>query len=135
MPFIIQRSFNPDYKSLLTRPRVSHKVSEYVVDFMNEHLLRPCKVLQSDKYTYRFTFSFSFSIPKRTFPYTSPFATDKRLYFSQRGFRSFEKTEKWATMSVIADDIYHTISPYEYATVIFEIFSDFLLTNYRTIDK
>ena len=135
MSFIIQRSFNPDYKSLLTRPRVSHKVSEYVFDFINENLLKPSKVLQSDKYVYKLTFSFSFSIPKRTFPYTSPFATDTRLYFSQRGFRTFEKIEKWATMMVIADDIDQTIQPFEYATVIFKMFGDFLLSNYKKFDK
>jgi len=135
MSFIIQRSFSPDYKSLLTRPRVSHKVSEYVFDFINENLLKPSKVLQSNKYVYKLTFSFSFSIPKRTFPYTSPFATETRLYFSQRGFRTFEKVEKLATMMVIADDIDQTIQPFEYATVIFKMFGDFLLTNYKKFDK
>jgi len=135
MSFIIQRSFSPNYKSLLTRPRVSHKVSECVFDFINDNLLKPSKVLQSDKYVYKFTFSFSFSIPKRKFPYTSPFATTTRLYFSQRGFRTFEKVEKWATMMVIADDIDQTIQPFEYATVIFKMFGDFLLTNYKKFDK
>lgn len=117
------------------RPRVSHKVSEYVFDFINENLLKQNKVLQSDKYIYELTFSFSFRIPKREFPYTSPFATDTRLYFSQRGFRSFQKIEKWATMAVIADDIDQTIKPYEYATVVFKMFADFLLTNYKKFDK
>lgn len=136
MSFRIKRSFNPDYKSLLTRPRISHKVSEYVFDLINQNLLKPNKVLQSDKYIYEFTFSFSYSIPKgRKFPYTSPFATDTRLYFSQKGFRTFEKMEKWATMSVISDDIDQTITPYEYATVVFKMFADFLLTNYKKFDK
>jgi hypothetical protein len=110
-------------------------VSECVFDFINDNLLKPSKVLQSDKYVYKFTFSFSFSIPKRKFPYTSPFATTTRLYFSQRGFRTFEKVEKWATMMVIADDIDQTIQPFEYATVIFKMFGDFLLTNYKKFDK
>lgn len=135
MSFIIQRSFDPNYKSLLTRPRVSHKVSEYVFDFINENLLKPSKVLQSEKYVYKLTFSFSFSIPKRRFPYTSPYATETRLYFSQRGFRTFEKIEKWATMAVIADDIDQSIQPFEYATVIFKMFGDFLLSNYKKFDK
>lgn len=135
MSFIIQRSFSPDYKSLLARPRASHKVSEYVFNFINDNLLKPSKVLQSDKYVYKFTFSFSFSVPKRKFPYTSPFATGTRLYFSQKGFRTFEKVEKWATMMVIADDIDQTIQPFEYANVIFKMFGDFLLTNYKKFDK
>jgi len=135
MAFRIKRSFNPDHKSLLTRPRVSHRVSEYVFDFVNQNLLKPNKVLQSDKFIYELTFSFSFSIPKRKFPYTSPFATKTRLFFSQNGFRTFEKVEKWTTMMVIADDIDQTITPYEYATVVFKMFADFLLTNYKKFDK
>jgi hypothetical protein len=135
MSFIIQRSFSPHYLSLLKRPRISHEVSEYVFDFINQHLLKPNKVLQSDKYIYRLTFEFAFSIPKRTFPYTSPFATDTRLYFSQRGFRTFDKIEKWATFMVVADDIDQTIAPFEYANVVFEMFADFLLSNYKKFRK
>lgn len=135
MAFRIQRSFSPDYTSLLARPRVSHKVSEYVFEFINDQILKPNRVLQSDKYVYEFTFSFSFSIPKRKFPYTSPYATETRLYFPQKGFRTFEKVEKWATVCVVADDIDQTISPYEYATVVFKMLADFLLYNYKKFDK
>lgn len=135
MSFRIKRSFSPDYKSLLTRPRVSHKVSEYVFDFINDNLLKPGKVLQSDKYVYEFTCSFSFAIPERKFPYTSPFATNTRLFFSQSGFRTVDKIEKWLTMTVIADDIDQTITPYEYSTVVFKMFADFLLTNFQKFDK
>lgn len=100
MPFLVQRSWGVNYKALLTRPRISHKVSEYVFEFVNERLLKPNKVMQSEKYTYVFTLSFSSSIPKNRkfpFPYTSPFATNTRLFLGQKGFRTFEKTEKWAT--------------------------------------
>lgn len=138
MSFVIKRSFSPDYKSLLTRPRVSHKVSEYVFDFVNENLLKPSKVLQSDKYIYVLTFSFSFSIPKSRkfpFPYTSTFATATRLFFPQNGFRTFEKKEKWATIGVIADDIDQTVTPYEYANIVFNMLADFLLANFKKFDK
>ena len=36
---------------------------------------------------------------------------------------------------VIADDIDQTIQPFEYATVVFRMFGDFLLTNYKKFDK
>ena len=36
---------------------------------------------------------------------------------------------------VIADDIDQTIQPFEYAAVIFKMFGDFLLTNYKKFDK
>lgn len=138
MPFIIKRSWGVNYKNLLTRPRISHKVSEYVFEFVNENLLQPSKVLQSEKYVYVFTLSFSSSIPKNRkfpFPYTSPFATKTRLFFAQNGFRTFEKVEKWATLSVLADDIDQTITPFEYATVVFKMIANFLLSNYKKFDK
>lgn len=138
MSFIIKRSFGVNYKNLLTRPRISHKVSEYVFDYVNEKLLKPNKVLQSDKYIYVLTLSFSSSIPKNRklpFPYTSPFATKTRLFFGQNGFRTFEKIEKWATFSVLADDIDQSITPYEYAAVVFKMIADFLLSNYKKFDK
>ena len=34
----------------MIRPRVSHKVSEYVFDFINNNLLKPSNVLQSGNY-------------------------------------------------------------------------------------
>lgn len=138
MSFVIKRSFNPDYKSLVARPRISHHVSDYVFDLINVNLLKPNKVLQSDQYTYEFTFSFSHLIPRNRkfpFPYTSPFANETRLYFSQKGFRTFNRVEKWATMTVIADDIDQTIAPYEYATVVFKMVADFLLSNYKKFHK
>jgi hypothetical protein len=138
MSLIIKRDFGVNYKNLLTRPRISHKVSEYVFDFINENLLKPNKVLQSDKYIYVLTLSFSSSIPKNRkfpFPYTSPFATKTRLFFGQNGFRPFEKIEKWATLSVLADDIDQSITPYEYASVVFKMIADFLLSNYKKFDK
>ena len=36
---------------------------------------------------------------------------------------------------VIADDIDETITPYEYSIVVFKMFADFLLTNYKKFDK
>ena len=138
MSFIIKRSWGVNYSSLLARPRTSHKISEYVFDFINEKILKPNKVLQTDKFIYIFTLSFSPEIPKNRkfpFPYTSPFATKTRLFFGQKGFRTFEKVEKWATLSVIADDIDETITPFEYAEVIFKMFADFLLSNYKKFDK
>ncbi|MDA3616349.1 hypothetical protein [Polluticaenibacter yanchengensis] len=138
MTFIIKRSWGVNYKNLVTRPRISHKVSEYVFDFVNENLLKPNNLLQSDKYVHVFTLSFSSSIPKNRkipFPYISPFATKTRLFFGQKGFEIFEKTEKWATLSVLAHDIDQSIVPYEYATVVFNMFADFLLSNYKKLDK
>lgn len=97
--------------------------------------MKQVKVLQSEKYTYRFNFSFLFSIPKRDFPLTSRYSTSNRLFLSQKGFQTVDRSEKCATLVVIANDIDHTISPYEYAEVIFCMMGDFLLKNYKKFNK
>jgi hypothetical protein len=43
--------------------------------------------------------------------------------------------KKWAFLSVIADDINQDIEPYEYASVVFDMFADYLVYNYKKLDK
>lgn len=50
-------------------------------------------------------------------------------------FEHSKKIEKWATLSVLADDIGESITPYEYAIVVFKMIADFLLRNYKKFDK
>ena len=38
-------------------------------------------------------------------------------------------------MSVIADDINQEIAPYEYALVVFDMFADYLVYNYKKLNK
>lgn len=120
---------------LLQRPRVSHKISEYVFSFIDENILKPNRILQSDKRIYWFTLSFSFSIPKpNRILYTSPFSTKTRLYVPHKGFRTVEG-KKWAFLSVTADDISQETSPYDYAMVVYDMVADYLLYNYKKLDK
>jgi hypothetical protein len=43
--------------------------------------------------------------------------------------------KKWAFLSVIADDINQDIVPYEYALVVFDMFADYLVYNYKKLIK
>jgi hypothetical protein len=137
MAFVINRILGlVSVDVMLQRPRVSHKISEYVFGFINEHILKPANVLQSDKYIYEWTLSFSFKIPENhKILYKSPYSTDKRLYVPHKGFRTFEKVTKNVHLSVIADDINQNITPVEYAIAVYEMFADYLLYNYKKLKK
>ena len=134
MPFSINRIVGRE--DLLERPRVSYKISEYVFDFINEKILKPANILQSDNYIYEFTLSFDFGIPvNHKVIYKSPYATDKRLFVPQKGFRTFENVTKNAHLTVIADDINQDIKPTEYAFVVYEMLADYFLYNYKKLKK
>jgi hypothetical protein len=45
------------------------------------------------------------------------------------------ENKKWAFLSVIADDINQEIDPYAYALVVFDMFADYLLYNYKKLNK
>lgn len=134
MPFSIDRIVG--LEDLLKRPRVSYKISEYVLTFIDKEILRPAKILQSDKYVYEFTLSFCFGIPEENrLLYKSPYATDKMLFVPHRGFTTFEKTTKKAHLTFIGDNIDQDIVPTEYAFIVYTMLADYLLYNYKKLKK
>ncbi|MBC7849624.1 MAG: hypothetical protein H7Y31_07805 [Chitinophagaceae bacterium] len=136
MSFEINRITGLDLESLVTRPRVSHAVSEFVFLYLNENLLVPKRILQSEKYHYRMVLSFSRPIPRpNKILYRSPFATATRLYIPEKGFRTVNRTEKWAFLSVVADDIDQSITPYEYSNVVFYMLTDFFIYNFKSVGE
>ena len=135
MNFEISCITGSDLDSLLRRPRVSHQISAYVLSYIDEQLLKPSRILQSEKQVYWFTLSFSYPIPKHNrILYKSPFATEKRLFVPHKGFRTVEG-KKWAFLSVIAEDINENMTPYAYAQLVFDMFADYLVYNYKRLRK
>lgn len=123
-------------EDLLKRPRVSYKISEYVLDFIDREILKPAKILQSEKYVYNFTLSFSFGIPENNrLTYKGPYATDRSLFVPHRGFTTFEKTTKRAHLTFIGDDIGPDITPTDYACIVYQMLADYLLYNYKKLRK
>jgi hypothetical protein len=134
MAFVIHRIVGQD--ELLKRPRVSHKISEYVFDFIDKNILSTNNIMQSDKFIYDLTLSFDFRIPtNHKIIHKSPYSTDKRLYVPMRGFRVFEKVTKNAHLTVVADDINQDINPSDYAILVYRMFADYLLFNYKKLKK
>lgn len=121
---------------LLKRPRVSYKVSEYILGFIDKEILKPLNILQSDKSIYEFTLSFSFEIPRpNKIIYKSPYETETEIYVPQKGFRTFEKTTKNAHLTFIGDCIGPDILPTEYGYIVYTMLADYLLYNYKKLKK
>lgn len=134
MNFVVNRIVGDD--DLLRRPRVSYRLSEYVVYFIDENILKAHRILQSDKYIYNITFSFSFEIPKEhKIIYKGLYSTDSRLYIPMPGFRVFEKVNKNIFLSVTANDIDQNISQKDYAILLYRMFAEYLLFNFKKLTK
>jgi hypothetical protein len=134
MQYKISRIVGLENERLLRRPRVNFRISEYVFSYINEKLLSPNRIMQTDKYNYWFTLDFGYPIPRpNRILYRSPFSTESRLFISHPGFRTIDKLTKWAYLSVTADDIDEKIEPYEYSLVVFDMFADYLFRNYKKI--
>jgi hypothetical protein len=134
MKVVLHRIVGQD--SLLNRPRVSHRISEYVFEHINKNILVPNRIMQSDKFIYNLTLSFDFGIPNdHKIIYKSPYSTGRRLYVPMRGFRIFDKVSKNAHLTVVADDINEDIKPSEYALLVYRMFADYLLFNYKKLKK
>ena len=134
MSFSVNRIVGLD--DLLKRPRVSYKISEYILDFVDKEVLRPFNILQSDQYVYEFTLSFAFVIPRpNKIIYKSPYATDKRLFISHKGFTTFENKIKKAHLTFIGEDVGPDTAPTEYADIVYTMLTDYLLYNYKKLKK
>jgi hypothetical protein len=134
MQYEISRIVGLENEKLLRRPRVNFRISEYVFSYINEKLLVPNRIMQSNKYNYWFTLDFGYPIPRpNRILYKSPFSTESRLFVSHLGFRTVDKLSKWAYLSVTADDVNENIEPYEYSLVVFDMFADYLQRNYKKI--
>ncbi len=134
MKFTVERMAGQH--DLYTRPRVSHKISEYVFSFINEKILKPNRIMQSDKFIFKFVLYFLYGIPpNHKIIYKSPYSTSMRLYVPQTGFRTFEKLNKYAHLSVVVDDINEHIAPADYASVVYRMFADYFLFNYSKLNK
>lgn len=135
MAFIIQRIISKE--DLLKRPRVSAEISTSVFNFINENMLIPKNVLQSDKYIFHFTLNFNYGIVSemKSIISRSPYATSKRLFTCPNDFTVHNKINKMAMLSVHAEDIDEHILPKEYADLVYNMFADFLISKFKKIRK
>jgi hypothetical protein len=134
MPYLIQRIVPPE--NLLIRPRVSYRVSELVFEFLNKKVLSLAGIMQSPHFTFNLVLSFNKGCPQdKAILNKSPYHRADMIYLSQKGFRVYNKVNKIAHLGAYGEKINENISPQDYALVVFEMFADYLLLNYKSIKK
>jgi hypothetical protein len=136
MALLVSRIHGTKPRELFSRPRVSAKVSEYIIELISRNILVPLKIMQSDKFDYLLSLSFSKYIPgKHKINSVSPYTTDQKKFVTPIGFSTIDKTTKWAYLSVSATDLDETIKPKDYAILAYELVSSFLIKNFKKITK
>ena len=136
MAILVSRIHGIKPEELFSRPRVSAKISEYVIEFINTNILVPLKIMQSDKFDYILSLSFDKYIPgKHKINSVSPYTTDQKKFVTPIGFRIVDKNEKWAYLYVSSTDLDQTIKPKDYAILAYELVASFLIKNFKKVTK
>lgn len=134
MPYLIQRIVPQE--DLFIRPRVSYRVSEIVFEFLNEKVLYPSGIMQSPHYNFNLVLSFNRYRPQRLGSgQNSPYSHEECIYWSQKGFRLYDKVNKIAHLWAYGSQIHENMMPQDYAKMVFEMFADFVLVNFKSIKK
>jgi len=134
MPYLIQRIVPQE--NLLIRPRVSHRVSELVFDHLNSRVLRPLGIMQSQQFSFTIVLSFNKgALSSLRTTYKSPYSKQGRHYLPQKGFRIFNRTQKVAHLTVYDEHLDERIAPPDYSEMVFEMLADFLLYNFKSINR
>ena len=147
--------------TLLNRPRISIKVDEYVWGIIEQNIVIPKKVMQSDCYDYNLVVSLEPYTPERMrfaqqSPYNgllkeeviSTYQTPHKL-FSRADFVDGEKRTTWyhpqkfwinggkktVHIRAHAEKVSEKITPLEYVDVLFDAFAATLLYNFKKLNK
>lgn len=136
MALLVIRVHGTEPGELFSRPRVSAKISEYIIEFINTNILVPLKIMQSDKFDYSLALSFYKFIPgKHKINSVCPYTTDQKKFVTPIGFSIVDKTTKWAYLKVSTTDLDETIKPKDYAILAYELVGSFLIKNFKKITK
>jgi hypothetical protein len=134
MALLVSRMNGQD--DLLTRPRVSHKISEYIVEFIDVNILVPLKIMQGGKFDFELTLDFDKFLPDRhKINSVSPYTTHNKKFITPNRFRTVDKIIKWAYLSVCTTTLDENIRPKEYALLAYELVGSFLIKNFKKITK
>lgn len=147
--------------TLLKRPRVSYKVDDYVWNMIEENIVKPNKIMQSERYDYVFVVAFTQYNPEKfrfakVTPYNGVLKDNvmqlsnqhPKVRYAVNDFVNGEFRKKWFTpekfwinsgkktalVSVTADIITEKITPLEYADILFDAFAATLLYNFKKLN-
>lgn len=119
----------------INRPRVSHKISEYIWNYIWTNSLKPNGILLNNINSYRFFLDFNkYNPEKHKFFFESPYNTNETKFRPEPKFKNIgnNKSVNIRSVSIYLDS---NITPSLYADIVYDMFSSFLIINYKKISK
>lgn len=140
--------------SILGRPRTSMELDRYVWSYVDEKIVQPKRIMQSDKWVYKLVICFSkYDASKHKFfpdhEYNPNFGHNKpnqnnyvefkpgdtdRLFGPEK-FWILEKNIKASHISICSPWADADITPGQYADLLFDGFGSFLVYNFKKVKK
>ena len=125
--FVIYRF--ADFENLLLKPRVSSKISEYVLDFLIDNVSKPHKLHNTDKFKYEITLHFSYYTPDKKYFVGTFFDTDDDK-FTPHLYRTSQKVVKEGNVFFCSKRL-DRIANIEYANIVYDMISCLWLSNHK----
>jgi hypothetical protein len=130
MAYTIFRIFSREPDELIKRPRVSHKISEYVFEYILSNLLIPHKLLKDDKNDYSITLSFAvYNEEMHKYFSSCIYNTEENKFSPDSKFKIYNNTKEGFTR-VISSIISDKMTPTEYANLVYDMFGALLIEIY-----
>lgn len=148
--------------TILSRPRVSIQVDEYVLGLIEQNIVIPKKIMQSNKYDYELLVSLGkYNAENNRFSPFSPYngsLKENATLSTYRNYKEYYKHDdfvggaeqttwfhpqkfwmnagnKTALVSACAENVNQDIVPTEYANLLFDAFAATLLLNFKKLKK
>lgn len=124
-----------DYQALIHRPRVSHKISEYIWKYIYEMYLFKLNLMSEDKFNYRICLTFAKYNPNiHKFMFKSPYNQEKCFFHPSPNFRRVKIT-KSIVIGLVGECVDENITPDLYANLVYDMFCAQLLVLYKKVKK
>lgn len=124
-------SIEPDIELLFKRPRVDYRISEYIFQFIDEHILKPNKILQKGNYS--FCLAFGIYNPEIHKFHQENLYNDDYSKFRLAQFNRKEYME--IQISCNSTFFNENIAPVAYAEMVYDMFAVYLITNFKKLTK
>ena len=140
--------------SVLNRPRISMELDRYIWNYIDEKIVQPKKIMQSDKWVYKLVICFNkYNENKHKFfrdnEYNPNYGNNKpdkynivkctlgeydRLFCPDK-FRVFERVNKSVHIGIYSPLVDANITPEQYADLLFDGFGSILVYNFNKVKK
>jgi hypothetical protein len=118
-------------KMLYKRPRVDYRISEYLFDFINQHILTEKKVMQTGIYDFTL-FLKIFNPDEHKFFFDNPYDTEQTKYSPSIRYSIKSKNINMCCSSTLFNA---QMTPKEYVEIVYDMFALYFILRYKKLTK